>query len=500
MSRRLRLSLGLAAVAVVIVVAALLASGAFSSSSASSDPVDVVPPTAAVYAVADLDASGDSGESVRYVLGHVMGDGDDPGPGLRTLADQVLGRAGLNYTRDIEPWVGSRLAVFVTRFAPGFQGALAASVSDEDKARQVLGATGKPWAIVDGIAVVGTRAAVRAAERASSSGLSLGASDRYTTAIKQREAPVGLMYIDLAHLVDALPASLIGGERKEDLRLRLARIEDKPTVISLTGADNRIALDFGNPPAAPDPSSPTPVGGGERGTSLLPTRLIYSLPAQSWLAVDLPEAGQRLFETLSPTVNPGLPSDALAAAQHRFARMTGLRPVEDIVSWIGGTALFAYGATAKSLTAGLVIESLDPSASAHALKLLRAWAARQPGVRVSSAPQGFRLHVPQLPAPVNVVVRGNRLAVVYGNGDPASALDAPAKLGQVKAFRDAAAQLGGTLLPVGWLTPGRATAFAASLGLSRSPLFRAAAPYLARIAYLQLGVKRAKRRVLIGAR
>jgi hypothetical protein len=500
MSRRLRLSLVLAAAAAVVVVVALLASGAFSSAGSGGDPAKAVPPSAAVYAYAELHPGGEAGTSVRHVLGHVLGAGDDPGPMLRSLANGVLGRVGLSYDRDIAPWVGSRVGVFVTRFGPRFEGAIVAAAKDEDAARKALGRTGKPWAVVDGIGVVGTAGAVQAARRAGGSGISLQSSDRYTQATAQRQSPVALVYVDAAHLVDALPPSLIGADRRRDLRLRFARIEDKPTVVSVTGADDRIAVDFGNPPAPPEPDQPTPVGGGQRGTSLLPTRLIYTLPAQSWLALDVPELGQRLFEALSPQVNPGLPSDQLRAFQRRFARATGLRPLEDIVSWIGSGALFAYGPTPATLHAGVLLESLDPAASRHTAVVLRRWLARQPGVRVRSTAEGYAVSAPGLPAPVSVVVRGNRIAVVYGRGDPAGALDAPAKLGTLPAFRAADSQLGGTLLPVGWLTPGQAATFAAALGAIRSPLFRAAVPYLQRIAYLQLGIKRAKRRVLIAAR
>src|SRR5436190_16483859 len=253
MSRRLRLSLVLAAAAAVVVVVALLASGAFSSAGSRGDPAKAVPPSAAVYAYAELHPGGEPGTSVRHVVGHVLGDGDDPGPMLRSLADAALGRVGLSYDRDIAPWVGSRLGVFVTRFGPRFEGAIVAAAKDQDVARRALGGTGKPWAVVDGIGVVGTAGAVQAARRAASSGISLQSSDRYTQATAQRQSPVALAYVDAAHLVDALPPSLIGADRRRDLRLRFARIEDKPTVVSVTGADDRIAVDFGNPPAPPEP-------------------------------------------------------------------------------------------------------------------------------------------------------------------------------------------------------------------------------------------------------
>jgi hypothetical protein len=503
MSRRLRLSLVLAAVAVVVVVGAVLAASALSGSGTGSDPAKAVPPTAGVYAWVDLGSDGDSSAAVRHVVGHIVGDGDDPGPMLKTLADGALGRVGLSYTRDIEPWVGERIGVFVTRFGPQFEGAIVAGVADEDLARKTLARTGKPYAVVDGVAVVGTAGAVHAAQRAAN-GSSLAASDRYQTAIQPRGSTVAGLYVDLAHLNEALPPSVLGSRVREDLRLRFARIEDKPVVISVSGADNRIAVDFAPPPAPPDPSAPPPVGGGERGTSLLPTRLIYSLPAQSWLAVDIPEFGQRLFEALSPTVNPGLPHDQLVALEHRIARQTGLRPIEDIVRWMGGTALFAYGPTPATVTAGLVIESLDPDGTQHALKTLRRYLDRRPGTKVTSLPasagdRGFTVRMPPFPKPLVVVARGNRVAIVSGPGGAAAALDAPVKLGSVAAFSDAAAQLGGTLLPVGWLVPRPAAQFAAAAGLAHSPVFRAALPYLERIAYVELGIKRAKRRALIGA-
>jgi hypothetical protein len=514
MSRRLRLSLVLAAVAAVVVVVAVLAGSALSGSGPGSDPARAVPPNAAAYAWADVHPGGDSGASVRHVLGHVVGDSEHPGPMLASLADRTLARFGVSYSRDIAPWVGGRIGVFVTRFGAGFQGAIVAAVADEDRARQALARTGKPYAVTRGIAIVGTAGAVSAARRAAD-GSSLGTSDRYTLALAQRESPVAVLYVDLAHLNDALPPSFLGARQRADLRLRFARIEDKPIVLSVTGADNRIAVDSGAPPAPPDPSAPPPVGGGERGTALLPTRLIYSLPAQSWLAVDIPELGQRLFEALSPTVNPGLPHDQLEAAQRRFARVTGLRPVEDVVRWMGGTALFAYGPTPARLTAGLVVESLAPAATRRALAKLRRFLERRPGVRVTPAPpsaggEGFTVRLAggaaagpfssRLPGPISIVLRGNRVAVVYGPGGAPAALDAPVKLRSVPAFRDAAAQLGGTLLPVGWLVPGPAARFAAAAGLIRSPLFRAALPYLERVAYVELGIKRVKRRALIGAR
>ena len=80
-----RLPLVLAAVAVVVViVGALLATGAFSSSGSGGDPANAVPPSAARLRDGRPAPGGEAGDSVKHVLGHVAGDGDDPGPALRT--------------------------------------------------------------------------------------------------------------------------------------------------------------------------------------------------------------------------------------------------------------------------------------------------------------------------------------------------------------------------------------------------------------------------------
>ena len=111
-----------------------------------------------------------------------------------------------------------------------------------------------------------------------------------------------------------------------------------------------------------------------------------------------------------------------------------------------------------------MLESLDPDATRHALAVGLRYLERRSGLSVARlAPaaggDGFAVRVPGLAAPVSVLVRGNRVAVVYGRAGPAAALDAPIKLGQLASFRAAAAQLGGSLLPSGWLIPPRAAAF-----------------------------------------
>src|SRR4029079_13365357 len=96
--------------------------------------------------------------------------------------------------RDRAPCGGSRLSALVPVCGPGFEGAIVASAADQDLARKTLERTGKAFAVLNGVAIVGTAAAVHAAQRAAESGISLGASDRYTQAIAQRASPVAMVY------------------------------------------------------------------------------------------------------------------------------------------------------------------------------------------------------------------------------------------------------------------------------------------------------------------
>jgi len=519
-----------------LLLLALFAARALSGSDAGRTPADVTPSDAALYAAVDLRPDDDQSGQIRGWLGHVVGRSGGPSEGLGDALDQVLGAAGatgLRYRPDVEPWLGRHAGIFVRRLgAPRASYAVLLEAGDADQARAALDrlddggppATrrtvagvpvavrpdGLSWGIVDGYAVLGPQAGVRAAAQAASDdGFALGDADRYVQAIAKREAPVALLYVDVKHLVEALPPALLGPQAQRDLRLRLARVEDKPIVISASALSDRdVAIDLATPPGTPDPGDPpVQVGGGLDGTSLLPTRLLPRLPADAWLALDTPELGQRVFDAIDPRVNPGLPSGNLAGLQRRLAASTGISLRRDVVAWLGGGALFVRGSPARglaSLDGGVVLESLDPPASRRTVAALGRYLAGRPGTSVGPlglpvAGTGFSARVAGLPARLFAYARGNRVVLALGARAAFDALDAPRKLGQSAAYRHAAGQLGGTLLPGAWVDLPAVTRLAGALALARTPWFRAAAPYLERMTYVMFGAKRNKRRILLGA-
>ncbi|HKG39921.1 MAG TPA: DUF3352 domain-containing protein, partial [Conexibacter sp.] len=112
---------GAVLLALVALLIALIAAGCGDSDSASQssdgpDPATVVPDDAAVYAQATVRPTGDMQAGVVAAARKVLRV-DDPGAELHRLIDEGLADADLagtpSYARDIEPWLGDRVGVFV---------------------------------------------------------------------------------------------------------------------------------------------------------------------------------------------------------------------------------------------------------------------------------------------------------------------------------------------------------------------------------------------------
>src|SRR3954452_2100279 len=119
MLRRLLHGTRLAALSLLPVVALAAAgcgSGSVASSSAGPDPATAVPARAAVYAQAIVRPSGDLQASAVAAARKVLGVAD-PGAELHRLIDERLAGTDVDgtpsYARDVEPWLGDRVAVFV---------------------------------------------------------------------------------------------------------------------------------------------------------------------------------------------------------------------------------------------------------------------------------------------------------------------------------------------------------------------------------------------------
>jgi hypothetical protein len=138
-----------------------------------------------------------------------------------------------------------------------------------------------------------------------------------------------------------------------------------------------------------------------------------------------------------------------------------------------------------------VIEDLDPAATADALAALRRLAEREtgPGERITQPNvegEGYAFTSPDLPQPVNVVQRDDKLVIAYGDEATEEAFAPSGTLGESDTFTTAADALGDYGVSL-FVDGGPALDLAESSGATADPGYAQAQPYLQHLAYLITG-------------
>ncbi|MFT4108352.1 DUF3352 domain-containing protein [Propionicimonas sp.] len=147
--RRRALPVLVAALVLVLVGGGVAAAGTYLGwfGAAGSRPAEVVPATAVGYVQVDLDPSLAQKAAAWQFLRDLpevrdavaAGEADPAAIAWKVLAEAVDSPfAGLDYARDVKPWLGSRLAVAVVPNATGAAGLVVVQVTDEAKARTAI--------------------------------------------------------------------------------------------------------------------------------------------------------------------------------------------------------------------------------------------------------------------------------------------------------------------------------------------------------------------------
>ena len=397
-------------------------------------------------------------------------------------------------------------------------------------------------AVLDGFAVIGDEGGVRAAVDAAR-GYSLAGSDRFRTRVNRLKGDrVGLVYFDLLAFGDILRPGLVPRSTGRQLRERLAITDPDPIVAVISAKQRALVFDFGPRPGDTVPGGeqgagadqgdggtpPGEAGGGSNqslpgqpgatgdgsapeagpgsgsnpgapgaGLSLLSSPLLPELPADAWLAIGVPDFGQRVDELLDPSIDQSLPLDALNRAVRRLA---GPRAREDVVPALGAMAVFVRGSDPRRLEGGAVIESLDPSKTRPALRRIAKALDREPGWRSrrSDLAGAYELDAPKVSQPVYLLSRGNRIVAAVGRSAAIDALDAPRKLGTTAAFRAASATLAPSLRPDSFLDLRTALRVLDRSRARRSSAYRTARPLLKVFSYAVYASKNRIRRLALG--
>jgi hypothetical protein len=457
----------LATSAAAAIAAGLTACGSSSPGAGEASPATAVPAGAPIYVEATLRPAGDERANAESLLRKLLRT-SDPGAKLTGLFDQAGGARKIDFARDVEPWLGQKAGVAMTRVSPraaGTMGLAVLSSTDDGAAAGKLDALlgggttsakhrdvevrtardGKTAAaVLKGDVLVGEPSEVRAGiDVLDGARESLAAASRFTRA---REASgtggLGFFYADVRSVVrsaagQAGPAGALLGPVTDTL----------PDTVSATlhAQSDAFTVDGAS------------IGGAaaQAATGSGAADALAAAPADSWLAAGVGDIGKSLGSTLDSVGGSGLGSIGVGQIEDQVRKASGLDLRRDLLSWMGNGAFFVEGNSAATLGGGLVVHSTDPGKTATAVRRLGPLVRRSGNARVSplQAPgvsAGWSVRSAGGPE-VLLAAAGDRFVVAVGRHALNDALQTTARLGDAAAFRDAATKLGDGYATSFWL-------------------------------------------------
>lgn len=485
-----------------------------------ADPAAIAPARAAVYLEATVDPEGETAEDFQALARRVTGE-KDPGGALRALLEE---KGELDFERDVEPWLGDRLGVFVSSFTtsgagPDAEVALVAPTDDADAAKKVLERElaerdeGEPApllatrkhrdvsykvdtredtavAIVEEYAVTGTQGAVRATIDAAA-GEALSETDAFSDARKEvEEDGLGFGYVRVS--------ALLGGLGPQGLAARQL----------LGGAGETLAFGLD---ADPDALRVESAALGVRGPASGPGSVLGSLPSSAWMAAGVSDVGGQLDRALAGLGQlgalGGLDVDQILA---QVRRQTGIDVREDLIAWMGDAGLFVQGRTVSELGGALVVRSKDPERSARVVpRIGRLLRNVVPGASVEEFDErgvdaGVTLRMEGQELPVHIAAADDRFVIAVSDGALESALSRGGTIGTSPLFRDAAGKLGEGMKPAAFVDLSRVREVLDDAGAFEGEDGAKAREVLERLTVVVAGTRRdgevQRGRVIVGAR
>ena len=491
-----------------------------------SGPASIVPESAPLYIDVSVRPEGEAREDADAALGTVL-DTDDPGARVIELVEQQAADEGddFNYSEDIEPWLGERFGIFLTRIGNNetteSKGGFVFETTDVDTAldffrsdpdstgrtdeyegveyqvdsdKDVLGAVGD-------FIVGGDLPAFKAAVDASD-GSTLADSEDFDEAVGELpENRLATFYLPPEQFLDAVEDPDFDAQERNLVKQALGEAGETPVLGDVTADADAFTLELST-------------GGG--GVETAESSLLSSLPADAWLALGLSDIGasvQNGVEQIEKADVPGLDGDAI---REQLSSQTGIDLDQDVIEALGDAAVFVSGTSPSSVGGALVIESKNQEASAALLTKVQDLISTQALGELEVEPlastggdQGFQVTVPRdtstssttippgtTPSPgpgaqaVSVIQRDNRIVVAYGGAALNQVLAGKGSgsepLTSNPAFRsatDAAGDLGLDL----FLEFAPVIELAEAAGASESPEFQRALPYLDSLEFISSG-------------
>jgi hypothetical protein len=408
------------------------------------------PADSLVYVESAVKPEGDQQEAIESVVDRFPR-GDELGRDLIGEINADLKTEGLSYEEDVEPLLGERAAFFLNQTEPE-SGALLAETTDEEGAREKLRealskegevsekshagvsyeavGTESAFAVVDGVAVVGTEPGVQAALDARN-GDGVDQQEQYASFVEQREDLVASLYADVATLLDvAVQSGDIPQSQVDAIKGVYGNLTQEPVLASLQVTEDRITVDAS---AAQGPSSDSAVQQSD---------LIEQGPSEAWAGLafsSLGEAVNMFTEQLSSVQEPGF---NLQTINRQLQRQLGIT-LQDLTD-VGDAGAFVAGESIVELKAGAIVQVADAAARTSLVDAIRTAVRRDGEASIGAlgveGAEGFSIMPPGLPVPINVASGDDRIVVAGGNETTETLLSGEG--GASSSLDDARAALG----------------------------------------------------------
>lgn len=503
MPRNLKARLPVTLLLLGLIAAAIAGCGDDGDGGGGSATAGIAPPSSPIFVEATIHPKGRLQTNVNELVETVAGI-DNPGGRIVSELESSAREEGepFDYETEVEPWLGEKAGIFLD----GFDGddfervGVAIQTTDPDAAQSFVDkqAEGDKDPIDDAsyegveykidsadesvYGIVGELLVITEKEQAfkdavdASNGDSLDDEAAYDAAI---EAAVGGsladIYVDVGLLIEQ------SGEAIDESALQILRS---------TGIEPREATAVASVIPGSDQVEVEISGdlGDQEAPSGDPSELLGSLPASSFAAVAASGFDEQLEEALDEIDERGIPGQVPPGQLKKGLNQVGVN-LDIIVGSIRSGAIFAEGASEKRLGGALVLaidskkQASDTVSNIGSLLQLGGFQGVRP---VTGKAKGFSLDTYELPRPIVVLTKGDRIAIGFGLPATAEALLPDATLSSTAAFKDAKAALGGT--PVGFYVDGPGALRLAESLVPRSETgFQEAKPYLKKISSIALG-------------
>ncbi len=485
---RIRLTIT-AFVALTALLAVGCGGGGGSSSSGSgsgSELANVASPGSVVFVEADLAPSGELKSNADSVANKLTGEAS-----LKDFIASKLESSArkegepFNFDKEVEPWLGDRGGVAFERMEAGeLSEPLIVVETTNAKAAQAFvdkrtaGDKHKAVGLIGEMLVLAQSEKEFKAAVDASEGDSLGGEDRFQKTLEAASnGSLADVYIDLGGIVEQTEGEA-NAPSKETLQAVGIDPSEATAVASVIPHSSQIEIDV---------SSEL---GGEKAPSGNASKLLGSLPANSFAALGFSDFNEQAEEAINSLDEEGIPPDLEPGELKSALGQAGI-DLEKIAASLDEAAVFAEGDDEASLGGAMVIttkseEAADAIGSLGAL--LRA--ADIPGITaVSGKASGFSISSGSLGNKGLVVIgKGDRIAIGYGLAQAITALNAGsgATLSGTSTYKAAVAALGKT--PISGFVDGPAALKLAEAIIPHSKSdFWEAAPYLKKISYVGIG-------------